>query len=225
MNRPPLRRSLRAVRSGVLIRMIICVALWAGCASSASQSPDGGGADAPKTGDSTGDTVADSAADQGGSACPPAPDLTTPTSMCNTLPNSAQAVAFTARAGTAPAPAGGVLVDGVYVSTMTEGYGPITGNGRRITLAVVGGGKQMYWVGEILDETGATVIETFTINTHIAPSGSQIAFTVDCTSISPPPIPSTLSYTATPDTLILALAMPSAGTTSVTTYTRMGCLP
>ena len=110
------------------------------------------------------------------------------------------------RTGTPPTPMGGAIRDGVYVATAAEGYGAVSPAGRRLTLAVTGGATQILWTGDVLDGAGATVTLTFTANTHITASGNQIAFTVDCASMSPSPIPASLTYTATSDQLIMSRA-------------------
>jgi len=155
------------------------------------------------------------------SGCTNPPNLTSAAPVCNSVVNAAQAVAFTARTGSPPAPAGGPIADGVYVATAAEGYGAAPPGGRRITIVVLGGATQILWNGEVLDATGATVTLAFAANTHTSVSGNQINFTVDCSSTTPPPIPAALMYSATPGQLILSLA--SGANTSVTTYTRTGC--
>jgi hypothetical protein len=184
--------------------LTIALALLAtGCSGGASTSADG----AP--------------ADGAGSACTHPPNLTSAAPACNSVVSSAQAVAFTARTGSPPAPTGGPIADGVYVATAAEGYGAATPGGRRITIVVLDGATQILWKGEVLDATGATVTLAFAANTHTSASGNQINFTVDCTSTTPSPIPAALTYTATPNQLILSLT--NGATTSVTTYTRTGC--
>jgi hypothetical protein len=156
-----------------------------------------------------------------GTACNHPPELTAAAPTCNSVVNSAHAVPFTARTGTPPTPAGGTIRDGVYVSTATEGWGAVSAAGRRITIVVLGGATQMLWKGDVLDATGATVTLSFAANAHIAATGTQIAFTVDCSSSTPSPIPPALTYTATASQLILSLN--SGADSSVTTYTRTGC--
>jgi hypothetical protein len=169
------------------------------------------GAAAGKTGDAGGD----------GGACPPEPDLVTAAPACNTLANSASAVPFTAAAGAPPAPGGGVIADGLYHATRVEGFGGATAAGRRITIDILEGGTRFLWAGEVLDATATTTLLSFRADTHAAPAGSQIAFTVDCSSSTPSPIPPSLAYTASGDDLVLSLT--NNGATSVTTYTRAGC--
>jgi hypothetical protein len=197
---------------------LVAIALacaFAGCSGGGSQSVDSGATDA------VGTTDRGSGSDGGGTTCLNQPDLTAPTPMCNRAVNNARAVPFMARTGTPPAPTGGVIADGVYVSTATEGYGVITPAGRRITLVVLAGATKMLWTGEVLDATGATVSQAFTANTDISASGNQINFTVGCASTSPPPVPAALTYTATAGQLVLSLI--TGANTAVTTYMRTGC--
>ncbi|HVR60895.1 MAG TPA: hypothetical protein VMU50_03300 [Polyangia bacterium] len=188
-----------------------------GCAGAASLRPDGSPSDGPA---GAAEGSAGAGADSGG--CPAPPDVILPPPRCNSVANGAHAVPFTARTGTAPVPAGGPIRDGLYVSTASEGYGAIAASGRRVTLAVIGGATEMLWTGEVLDASAATVTLSFTADTRIAASGNQIAFTVDCVSASPSPIPAALTYTADGDQLILSRA--EGADVAVTTYTRAGCL-
>lgn len=201
-----------------MFRWYLAVSLmlpFAGCSSTGSQPVDSGANDSGSPTDRGGGS------DGGGTTCSNQPDLTAPTPMCNRAVNSAHAVPFTARTGSPPAPTGGVIADGVYVSAAAEGYGAIMPAGRRITLVVLGGATKMLWTGEVLDATGATVSVSFTANTEISASGNQINFTVGCTSRSPPPVPATLMYTATATKLVLSLT--TGADTAVTTYMRTGC--
>jgi hypothetical protein len=191
--------------------LAVCLAFpFAGCSSAQNPSADGGASDVPGSTDSA------------GTICSNQPDLTVATPACNRAVNSAHAVPFAARTGSPPAPAGGVIVDGVYVSTATEGYGAITPSGRRITLVVLGGATKMLWTGDVLDAAGVTVSLSFAANTTMSASGNQITFTVDCASTSPSPVPPALTYTANPTQLILSLT--KGADTAVTTYARTGCV-
>jgi hypothetical protein len=143
--------------------------------------------------------------------------------MCTTAANAATAIPFSAGVGTAPTPAGGTVVDGLYEATRTEIYGGGTGSGRRITLVVTGGGTRIFWVGEVLDAAGQAVVTSFRADTTVAVQGTKLAFTATCVSATPSPIPAALDFTATPTTLVLSLA--NGATTAVTTYTRRGCAP
>jgi hypothetical protein len=174
----------------------------AACSAGSSASKGGGAGDA-------------------GGACPPGPDLVTAAPACNTLANSAAAVPFTAGAGAPPHPAGGVIADGIYHATRVEGFGGAPAAGRRITIDVLDGATRVLWAGDVLDAAAATTVLTFRADTHAAPAGTQIAFTVDCSSSTPSPIPPSLDYTASGDQLVLSLT--NNGATSVTTYTRAGC--
>jgi hypothetical protein len=196
-----------------------------GCAASpATPAMDAANNSDGKTTDGTtsdGSGTDNAAVSDTGTTCPHPPDLTAAAPACNSVVNSAHAVPFTARTGTPPTPMGGMILDGVYVSTATEGWGAVSPAGRRITIVVLGGATQMLWTGEVLDATGATVTLSFAANAHAAASGKQIAFTVDCSSSSPSPIPPALTYTATATQLILSLT--NGADSSVTTYTRTGC--
>jgi hypothetical protein len=176
-----------------------------GCSAGAGHTTDGATSDS----------------DGAGVACPHPPDLTTAAPRCNSVVNAAQVLPFQARTGTPPAPAGGAIADGIYVSTGAEGWGAAFAYGRRITIVVLGGATQMLWNGEVLDPNGATVTLSFAVNARTVASDNQIQFTVDCSSASPSPVPPVLTYTAIGDQL--ALSLTTAGGTSVTTYTRTGC--
>lgn len=197
-----------------IVPYLLVVSL-AACSSTGSQPVDSGASDSGSPTDRSGGS------DGGGTTCLNQPDLTAPTPTCNRAVNSARAVPFMARTGSPPAPTGGVIADGVYVSTAAEGYGTITPAGRRITLVVLGGATKMLWTGEVLDATGATVSLAFTANTDMLASGNQIMFTVGCASTSPPPVPAALTYTATAGQLVLSLT--KGADTAVTTYMRTGC--
>jgi hypothetical protein len=149
------------------------------------------------------------------------PALVSAAPACNTLVNSAPAVPFTAGVGAPPAPAGGTIIDGLYHATRVEGFGGAPPSGRRLSIAVLEGGTRFIWAGDVLDATAMTTALSFRADTHVAPAGAQLAFTVDCSSMTPAPIPPSLGYTATSDALVLVL--PNNGATSVTTYTRVGC--
>jgi hypothetical protein len=183
-----------------------------GCAGGSGQATDGA---------SDGGTTDRGASEGGGTTCARGPDLTAAAPACNSVVNSAHAVPFTARTGSPPAPIGGPIVDGVYVSTATEGWGAVAPAGRRITIVVLGGATEMLWTGDVLDASGAAVTLSFAANARSAAVGNQITFTVDCSSTSPAPIPPALTYTATSNQLVLSLTKGSD--TSMTTYTRTGC--
>jgi hypothetical protein len=176
---------------------------------------------AGRSGQTTVDAGGEDAGDGAGMTCPRGPDLTAAAPTCNRVVNTAHAVPFTARTGAPPAPSGGPIVDGVYVSTAAEGWGAVAPAGRRITIVVSGGATQMLWTAEVLDAAGAAVTLSFTANARAAAADNQITFTVDCSSTSPAPIPPSLTYTASADRLILSLSQ--GADTSMTTYTRTGC--
>jgi hypothetical protein len=155
--------------------------------------------------------------------CPTPSDLAASAPACDTLTNSATAIPFTPGIGTAPTPTGGALLDGLYEAARTEIYGGTTAFGRRITLDVTGGGTRIWWVGEVLDPTGKTVMTSFRADTAVAVQGTKLAFTTNCVSTDPSPIPAALEYTTTSQTL--AMSLTSSSGTAVTTYTRRGCAP
>lgn len=204
--------------------MLSATLLLGGCAAnSATSVSDAASSDgtAPDRTSIDGSITDNAAGGDAGTTCNHPPALTAAAPACNTVVNSAHAVPFTARTGTPPTPIGGTILDGVYVSTATEGWGAVSPAGRRITIVVLGGATQMLWTGEVLDATGAAVTLSFAANAHAAATGSQIAFTVDCSSSTPSPIPPALMYTATSTQLILSLN--NGADSSVTTYTRTGC--
>lgn len=164
--------------------------------------------------------------DSGTGACAPRPGLIAAAPTCDTVVNNATAIGFTALTGTAPAPAGGTVLDGLYESTTTGSYGATTGSGRRITFVfttLADGTKHMLWNGEVLDATGASVALSFKADATVNVAGTQISNTVGCVSTTPSPLPAAFDYTVSDSTLILSLT--TNGTTAATTYTRRGCAP
>src|SRR5882724_9409086 len=158
-----------------LLPSVAAVAL-AGCAGGSGQAMDAAGSGR--------------ADDRGADVtCSHGVDLTAAAPACNSLVNAAHAVPFTARAGSPPAPMGGPIVDGVYVSTATEGWGAVAPAGRRVTIVVAGGGTQMLWKGDVLDANGVAVTLSFAATTRTVAVGDEVTFTVDCSSTSPSPIP------------------------------------
>jgi hypothetical protein len=153
---------------------------------------------------------------------PPAPPASPP-ALCNTIPNDAKPVPYTPKAGPLPAFAGGPIEDGLYRATRAEGYGDVDPNGRRMTLAVSGGGTELAWSGEMLDAAGVTSLATLRANARATATGSRLDLTTTCSSRSPSPIPARLSYTARPGTLVLGLV--DAGGDFVTTYERVPDAP
>jgi hypothetical protein len=204
--------SATAVLSQLVFAFLLAVAPAGGCSTTAGAGPP---ADA---GHDLGSTP-----DAGGGACPARPDLVTAAPTCTTLANSATAIPFTPATGTAPAPAGGTIADGLYESTRTEAYGTTAGNGRRITFVILEGATRMLWNGEVLDATGATVQASFRADTGISVSGTRIDFTASCVSTSPSPIPASLDFSVSGMNLVLSLA--TGNTVAATTYTRRGCAP
>lgn len=165
--------------------------------------------------------------DSGTGACAPRPGLIAAAPTCDTVTNSATAIPFTALTGTAPTPAGGTVLDGLYESTKTGAYGATTGSGRRLTFVITtlaDGTKHMLWNGDVLDMSGTTVAASFKADATVTVAGTQITnTTVGCVSITPSPLPAAFDYTVSGNDLTLSLA--NGSTTAATTYTRRGCAP
>jgi hypothetical protein len=219
---------LTSLTSGVSrasLRMIVGLAGIGGC--SVAESTVITVIDSSTTVVDAGREVAPTVDTGGAGICPARPDLVEGAPSCNTLVNAATAVPFTMATGTAPTPAGGAILDGLYESTRAEAYGATSGNGRRISFLVStsGGATRMLWVGEVLDAGGTSVVASFRANTNISVSsgGTQINFVSNCVSSTPSPIPAALDFTVSGANLVLSLA--SGSTTAVTTYTRRGCAP
>jgi hypothetical protein len=193
--------------------------IGAGCAGGGTGGAGGTGGSGGGAGGASGGAGGSAPA----GACPARPELVVAAPACNTVTNAATAIPFSQATGTAPAPAGGTIQDGLYEATRTELYGATTGGGRRITFVITGGATHMLWAGEVLDATGTAVVASFRADTSIAVSGTSLAFTLDCTSSTPSPIPPALDFTATGQTLVLSLVTNNG--LAVTTYTRRGCAP
>jgi len=194
--------ALRALSLGTLLSSLAC-----------SSSP-GPGATPPDAGHDQAQVQ-----DTGSGLCPARPDLPAAAPSCNNLVNSATAIPFTAATGTAPAPAGGTILDGLYESTRTEAFGGAAGGGRRITFVILEGATRMLWAGEVLDAAGTTVTTQFRADTAISVSGTRVNFTLNCVSITPSPIPAALDFTVSGQNLVLING------NAMTTYTRRGCAP
>jgi hypothetical protein len=200
-------------RRGLLVA-VLALAPQAACGSSAPPTIEVQGSDA--------------AAAEGGSdglegGCGAEPNLGLPSPTCNTIAADAPSVAFTAETGAPPAFTGGQIADGLYVATNVVGYGATIPAGRRLTLAVTGGGTAFFWNGQVLDGTAQDIEETFAANATATAAGSTLTLTTTCASVSPSPLPASMSYTASATTLALAV-FTSAGSAAVTTYTWRGCL-
>lgn len=151
-----------------------------------------------------------------GAVCSNIPDYAS-ADTCNTVPNTAPAVAFTDGAGDRPTFVGGTLVDGLYQASNVEGWNISTKMGRQMTLVVAERGTKLFWSGDVLAGSARANLKAITA---VVPSGNQLAVTVLCRQ-GQGAIPATMSYTATPTQLILAAAQNESLT--VTTYTRVGC--
>ena len=189
-----------------------------GCSSSGGSGTGGSGGGNAGTGGAGGSATG---------ACAARPDLIAASPTCDNVTNSATAIGFTPLTGTAPAPAGGTVLDGLYESTKTGSYGASTGGGRRITFVMTtlaDGTRHMLWNGEVLDATGASVTTSFKADATVTIAGTQITnSSVNCGAPSPPPLPPAFDYTVSSSDLILMLT--TNGTTAATTYTRRGCAP
>ncbi len=151
-----------------------------------------------------------------GAICSNSPDYAS-TSACNTVPNTAPAVAFTDGAGDRPTFVGGTIVDGLYQASKVEGWNISTKMGRQMTLVAAERGTKLFWSGDVLAGSARANLKAIT---NVVPSGNQLAATVLCRQ-GQGAIPATMSYTATPTQLVLAAGQDDALT--VTTYTRVGC--
>jgi hypothetical protein len=199
--------------SGAALSLFLVLAS-AGCGGGGNPSVDAGA-----------DSGVDRGVDQGGATtCPSRPDLVTDAPVCNTVTNNAPSVPFTTGTGAPPTLGGGTIRDGLYEATKAEGFGTVTPSGRRLTLVILDSASQMLWSGDVLDAAGSTVLSSFTANAAMAAFGTQIALTVTCSSTTPAPLPTALTYQATATELLLGL-IDSGGNGAITTYTRRGCAP
>jgi hypothetical protein len=213
-----MNHSLRFVPRAASFLLLLAAA---GCSSGAAAPAANG--DAGRDLGQSQDTGVGQSRDTGAGGCAPRPDLAAAAPTCTTVVNSAAAVPFTPATGTAPTPGGGAILDGLYESTRTSAYGTTTGNGRRITFVISGGGTRMFWAGEVLDQAGTSVLASFRADTTISLSGTQINFTLSCSSTASSPIPAALDYTVSGQDLVLSLV--NGNTVAATTYTRRGCAP
>jgi hypothetical protein len=204
-------------RSGLLVA-VLALAPQAACGSSAPSVVNV----------QTSDAAHEGGADEGGAdgldaGCGAEPVLALPAPACNAIANGAPSVAFSAETGAPPAFSGGQIADGLYFATEVGGYGTTAPAGRRLTLAVTGGGTAFFWNGQVLDGTAQDIEETFAANATATASGSTLTLTTTCASVSPSPLPASMGYTASATALVLAVST-GAGDAAVTTYTRQGCL-
>jgi hypothetical protein len=204
-------------RSGLLVA-VLALAPQAACGSSAPPIVDVQTSDAAREGGG-----GEGDADGLDAGCGAEPSLATPSPTCNAIANGAPSVAFSAATGTPPMFTGGQIADGLYFATEVDGYGTTTPAGRRLTLAVTGGGTAFFWNGQVLDGTAQDIEETFAANATGTAAGSTLTLTTTCASVSPSPLPASMSYTASATRLALA-ASTGAGNVAVTTYTWQGCL-
>jgi hypothetical protein len=200
-----------------LLTSVLALGPQIACGSSSPPSTGGGGGGGGGGGAAGGAGGMDA-------ACGPEPGLDLGLPTCNMLTNGAPSVPFTANPGSPPTFAGRAIQDGLYFATTVEGYGTAAAAGRRLTLAITGGGTQLFWNGDVLDGTAQNIEETFAANATAAPAGSTLTLTTTCASVSPSPLPPSMSYTASATALVLAVL--NGGTNvAVTTYTRQGCVP
>jgi len=189
-----------------------------GCGSS------GGGGTGGAGGGNNGAGGATGAGGSATGACAARPDLIATAPNCNNVVNNATAIGITPFPGSAPSPAGGTVLDGLYESTQTGAYGALATSGRRVTFVMTtlsDSSRHMLWNGEVL---GAGSTTSFKADATVTIAGTQITnTTVNCGSPSPPPLPPAFDYTVSGSDLILMLT--TNGTTAATTYTRRGCAP
>ncbi len=143
---------------------------------------------------------------------------------CNAIANQAPAIPFSPGAAP-PMLGGGTITDGVYHATRAEGFNDAPAAGRRMTLEVSNRGRTFAWAGDVLDAAGKTATATVTANATVSASGTWLAVATTCPT-GPSPLPSTMVFSATPTTLVLAARDEQGAVTSVTTYTRqVGVVP
>jgi hypothetical protein len=140
---------------------------------------------------------------------------------CNAIANQAPAIPFSAGAAP-PMLAGGTIADGVYHATRAEGFNDAPPAGRRMTLEVSNRGRAFAWAGDVLDAAGKRALATVSANATVSASGTWLAVATTCPATGPSPLPSTMVFSATPTTLVLAARDEQGAITSVTTYTRQG---
>jgi len=138
---------------------------------------------------------------------------------CNAIANSAPAVPFSV-GGAAPLLGGGTISDGVYHAIRAEGFNDAPPAGRRMTLQVSNHGRTFDWAGDVLDAAGKTVTASVTATANVSVSGTWLAVTTTCPTEGPSLLPSTMVFSATPTTLVLAARDDQGTITSVTTYAR-----
>lgn len=168
-----------------------------------------------------GETPSDGAIRDVTSACPNSPTLLQVAPACNTVANSAPPVPFKSGTGPLPSPFGGQILDGLYMTTSTAGWGAVTPAGRRATLAILNKGTRFLWHGEVLDAEGENVALSYRVVASTRISGTQIEFSIDCSSVTPSPVPPTMNFTG--GGAELQLMHVTGGDVAVTSYTRTGC--
>ena len=112
-----------------VLGMAIASLALASFACSSSNSGGGSGGSTGTGGSNSGAGGSSSGAggsinlDSGTGACAPRPGLIAAAPTCDTVTNSRRRSPSRALTGTAPAPAGGTVLDGLYESTKTGAYG------------------------------------------------------------------------------------------------------
>jgi hypothetical protein len=154
------------------------------------------------------------------SICAHEPVQTQVAPACNRVANSAPIAAFQAGNSDPPVPYGGALLDGLYQSNNTQGWGAVPAQGRRTTLAVLGGGTQFLWNSDILDGD-RNVIQSFRASSTAVVSGTEVLLNTDCSSVDPSPIPPAVNFTASGSELLLLVI--DGGDVMLTSYIRTGC--
>ena len=133
----------------------------------------------------------------------------TPGPACNTLRNDGPAVSVMASTATAPAPAGGTIVDGTYVLTAATGYAISPAVIPTTTLSAV-----MQIAGSTMQQAGTINGEERRYTSTLATSGTSVTTTDTC----PAADSNTYRYTATTTSLRIYAAL--GASTLEQTYTK-----
>lgn len=157
----------------------------------------------------------------GSEDCPLSPSLLQVPPACNIVANNAPAVPFKPGIGTLPSPAGGLIRDGLYQTTASAGWGAVTPVGRKSTLVVSNHATRFLWNEEVLDAEAKNVTMAYRLAATTRVVGTQIEVAVDCSSVTPAPVPAALNFTGSGAQL--QLMMVTGSNVMVTSYTRTGC--
>jgi hypothetical protein len=156
-------------------------------------------------GSTTGDAGTESDADESDATSPPPFGISEGGTSCSTLAPPATGVSEQKQSGSAPAPAGGTVVDGTYVLTKVDIYSAsINPAVRKARIRYTGNKYEQVVVRP--ESEPYSVSGTFTV------SGTTFSYTEGCPAYGGSPM--TYEYTATPTEFKLHT------TTSVATYTK-----